>query len=258
MDFALAGRIALVAGSSRGIGKAIANAFLAEGCRTAISGRRSDSLNEARAEFASRFGPDRVLALAGDMTRPEALREARSRLEHTWGTVDCLVANIGTGRGQAGWELPDDAWSDAFEQNLRAAVRLVSCFLPDLVAKRGGSVVLIGSIAGLESLPAPLPYGAAKAALASYAKSLSREVGPSGVRVNLVAPGNILFPGGSWERKRLEDPGSVQKYVASEVPLQRFGRPEEIADLVVFLSSDRASFLTGACVVADGGQTRSF
>ena len=257
MDFALAGRVAFVAGSSRGIGKAIANAFLEEGCRTAISGRRSDSLNEAHAELASRFGEDRVLALAGDMTSAEALREARSRLEQAWGAVDCLVANVGTGRGPAGWQIPDDAWTAAFEENFLAAVRLVSCFLPDLVAKRGGSVVLIGSIGGLESLPAPLPYGAAKAALARYAKSLSREVGPSGVRVNVVAPGNILFPGGSWERRLSEDPAGAEKYVAAEVPLLRFGRPEEIADVVVFLSSDRASFVTGACVVADGGQTRS-
>ncbi len=258
MDFALAGRITFVAGSSRGIGKAIANAFLSEGCRTAISGRRSESLNETQAEFVSRFGPERVLALLGDMTRPEALREARSRIEQAWGMVDCLVANIGTGRGPAGWELPEDAWTAALDQNLLAAVRLASCFLPDLVAKRSGSLVLIGSIAGLETLSAPLPYGAAKAALVGYAKCLSREVGRYGVRVNLVAPGNILFPGGSWERKRSEEPGNVEKYVVSEVPLQRFGRPEEIADLVVFLSSDRASFLTGACVVADGGQTRSF
>jgi 3-oxoacyl-[acyl-carrier protein] reductase len=102
-----------------------------------------------------------------------------------------------------------------------------------------------------------LPYSAAKAALLNYGKNVARAVGPHNVRVNCVAPGNILFPGGSWERHLLERHDDVQRQIEAEVPLQRFGRPEEVADLIVFLSSDRAAFMTGSCVVADGGQTRS-
>jgi 3-oxoacyl-[acyl-carrier protein] reductase len=126
-----------------------------------------------------------------------------------------------------------------------------------MIRSRQGSIVLVASIVGLESTRAPLPYSAAKAALINYGKNLAWEVGPLNVRVNCVAPGNILFPGGSWERHLAERRDDVLREVDSEVPLQRFGRVEEVADLIVFLSSDRAAFITGSCVVADGGQTRS-
>jgi 3-oxoacyl-[acyl-carrier protein] reductase len=121
-----------------------------------------------------------------------------------------------------------------------------------------GSIVLIASIVGLESVNAPLPYSAAKAALISYAKNLGREVARRGVRVNAVAPGNVLFDGGSWARKLAENPDRVRQYIDREVPAGRFGAPAEIADLVAFLASDRATFITGACMVVDGGQTRSY
>jgi 3-oxoacyl-[acyl-carrier protein] reductase len=152
--------------------------------------------------------------------------------------------------------MDDSDWDTALEANLRGSVRLVRAFLSGMVARRSGSIILVGSIAGLEASSAPLPYSAAKAALVSYSKNLSRQVGPEGVRVNVVAPGNVLFPGGSWERRQLEDPVAVSRMLEMEVPLKRFGTPQEIADLVVFLASDRAGFITGACFVADGGQTR--
>ena len=113
------------------------------------------------------------------------------------------------------------------------------------------------SIAGCEALSAPLPYSAAKAALINVTKNLSRMVGSHGIRVNAVAPGNVLFPGGSWEKKLTENREFFEEYIRREVPLQRFGRAEEVADAVVYLASERASFMTGACVVLDGGQTRS-
>jgi 3-oxoacyl-[acyl-carrier protein] reductase len=126
-----------------------------------------------------------------------------------------------------------------------------------MVQAEGGSIVFVSSIAGLESLGAPLPYGAAKAALEHYSKDLARRVGKHGVRVNTVAPGNILFPGGTWQRKLDADSPDVMQMISAEVPLGRFGAPEEIGALVAFVSSPKAAFITGACLVADGGQTRA-
>jgi 3-oxoacyl-[acyl-carrier protein] reductase len=258
MDLHLADKVAFVAGSSRGIGRAIAAAFLAEGCRTVITGRDTDSLEAARAELAGRYGEQRVMVCPGDFGDPPVIEIGLASVKKRWGPVDVLVANIGTGRGTPGWCPPEEDWSRLFQMNFWASVRLVTAVLPDLVATRSGSVTIIGSIAGIEGTSAPLPYSAAKAALFNYTKNLSRQVGPAHVRINYVAPGNILFPGGSWERHLAQRRDEVMRMIETEVPLRRFGQPEEIADLVVFLASDRAEFITGACVIADGGQTRSF
>jgi len=138
------------------------------------------------------------------------------------------------------------------------SMALASTVLPHLIARGAGSLTFTSSIVGCEAINAPITYSATKAAVQGAMKSLSRLVGPQGVRVNAVAPGNVLFPGGSWERKLAERREFFEQYIQSEVPLQRFGRPEEIANAVVFLASERASFITGACLVVDGGQTRSF
>ncbi len=256
MDLHLVEKVVLVAGSSRGIGKATARAFLAEGCRTIITGRQASSLAETTREFDAEFGRDRLMSCEGDLTQENSIRNLLAQIGQRWGKIDCLVANIGSGRGKPGWNLEPSDWSSLFETNLWAGVRLVTQVLPAMVDARQGSVVLVSSIAGVESTSAPLPYSAAKAALVSLSKNLARQAGPFGVRVNCVAPGNVLFPGGSWEKHLTDRAEEVKQYIQTEVPLQRFGRPEEIADLIVFLSSERASFITGACVVVDGGQTR--
>jgi 3-oxoacyl-[acyl-carrier protein] reductase len=253
----LTGKVALVAGSTRGIGLATARAFLAEGCRTTITGRDGDALHIAQSSLESEFGRERVLALQGDLCESDAIAAILSSAHERWGQLDCLVANVGNGQGPTGWDAQEPDWRRLIEGNLACNYRLVQQVLPAMIGSRHGSIVLVASIVGLESTPAPLPYSAAKAALISYSKNIAREVGRYEVRVNCVAPGNILFPGGSWERHLSERRDSVQRQIEAEVPLRRFGRPEEIADLIVFLSSDRAAFITGSCVVADGGQTRS-
>jgi 3-oxoacyl-[acyl-carrier protein] reductase len=197
-----------------------------------------------------------MMACEGDLSHSEDIKGVLEAVGHRWGPPDCLVANVGSGRGPVGWDLGESDWQRLFEENLSGTYRLVQQVLPEMIRSGHGSIVLVASIVGLESTPAPLPYSAAKAALISYGKNLARQVGPSNVRVNSVAPGNILFPGGSWERHLAERPDEVLRDIQAGVPLQRFGRAEEVADLIVFLSSDRAAFITGSCIVADGGQTR--
>ena len=257
MDLHLDEKVALVAGSSRGIGLATARAFLAEGCRTIITGRDSAALGIARNALESEFDQDRVLAFEGDLRDSAVIAALMSSINERWGRLDCLVANVGTGRGPLGWDLEESDWSRLLEENLSCTYRLVRQVLPAMAQSRQGSIVLVASIVGLESTLAPLPYSAAKAALINYGKNLARQVGSFNVRVNSVAPGNVLFPGGSWERHLAERRDEVLHQIESEVPMNRFGRPEEIADVIVFLSSERAAFITGSCVVVDGGQTRS-
>jgi 3-oxoacyl-[acyl-carrier protein] reductase len=134
---------------------------------------------------------------------------------------------------------------------------LTQAVLPYLLSNAGrGSILYIASIAAIEASPAPLPYSAAKAALVNYSKNLARQLGPQNVRVNSIAPGNILFPGGSWDKRLSSSPDFVKAMLQSEVPQQRFGSPEEIASLAVYLCSPQAAFSTGTCYVVDGGQTR--
>ena len=258
MDLGLHDRVAFIAGSSRGIGLAIARAFLREGAKVVITGRNAKSLEGATALLVAETGARYVLSIQGDMTDPTDIRRALDETVATFSGIEAVVANVGSGIARSGWDLNLDDWQSVLNINLLGGMALASAALSHLIARGGGSLTFISSIGGCEAINAPVTYSAAKAAVQSAMKSLSRLVGPHGVRVNAVAPGNVLFPGGSWERKLAERREFFEQYVQSEVPLQRFGRPEEIADAVIFLASERASFITGACLVVDGGQTRSF
>jgi 3-oxoacyl-[acyl-carrier protein] reductase len=257
MDLELRDKSVFVAGSSRGIGQAIASAFLAEGARVAISGRDPEALKKTEDALRAAHPDATLLSISGDLTDFRTGAESIAAILNEWKSLDILVANIGSGRGKPGWEYDPQEWSALYDINLFGSARLVSHALPSMIAAKSGSIVLISSITGIESTPAPLAYSSAKAALLNYAKNLSRQLAPEGVRVNAVAPGNVLFPGGTWEKHIAADKAKVDTYIQSEVPMRRFGTPEEIADAVLFLSSPRAAFITGACLVADGGQTRS-
>lgn len=171
------------------------------------------------------------------------------------GGPDILVANLGSGQGKPGWEQQEEEWQRLFNLNFFGSVRLAQAAIPYL-QRQGGSILFIASIVAMEATTAPLPYSAAKAALVNYSKNLSRAVAQYGIRVNCLAPGNVLFPGGSWERHLDERREEVERMISREVPQKRFGTPEEIAEFASYLVSERAGFATGGCYVIDGGQTR--
>ena len=257
MHLNLNGRVTIVGGASRGIGLAVAEHLLTEGAHVVMIARGEAAL-QAEVDRLALHYPGSVTAVTGDLADPCTATSAVEQALSRWSHVDIIVANAGSGAGPMGWRLSDEDWQGGFDRNFTPARRLVEAALPSLVDARRGAIVLIGSIVAVEAIAAPLPYTVAKAALGAYVKSLARQVGRDGIRVNAVVPGNVLFPGGTWDRKSQADPGGVREYIEREVPMQRFGTPSEIADCVAFLCSERASFITGAMLVADGGQTRGF
>jgi 3-oxoacyl-[acyl-carrier protein] reductase len=258
MDLGLSNQVVFVAGSSRGIGKAIAAALLAEGASVVLTGRDEASLHAAQTELTNPDTFHRILALAGDLADSATIAHALVQTRERFGCIDHLIANLGTGSGKPGWDQPEEEWQRLFELNFFASARLAQAVLPHLLANPdGGSILFISSICAVEATPAPLPYSAAKAALVNYSKNLARQLGPKKIRVNTIAPGNIYFPGGSWERHLNHRREAVESMLQAEVPLQRFGTPEEIASLAAYLCSSQAAFATGGCYVMDGGQTRS-
>jgi 3-oxoacyl-[acyl-carrier protein] reductase len=174
----------------------------------------------------------------------------------TFGGIDILVNNVGGARGGATWETPDEDWAEVFDLNLMAAVRVTRLVIPIMRQRGGGRIINISSIYGRES-GGSVTYNASKAGMISWSKALAKQLAKDDILVNVVAPGSILFPGGSWERRQQENPTFIENFVKTDMPLGRFGRPEEVSPMVVFLASARASLMTGACINVDGCQSRS-
>ena len=252
----LAGKIALVSGSSRGIGKRIAYHLLSRKATVYMTGRSQKELEQTFEEFRKQF-PEQVCKFQGDLSTTAIISGLLKAIHDEYGQIDITVANIGSGRSQMGWDVPDNFWEESMQINFMSAVRLSRESLRYMTETKKGSIIFIASIAGVETIAAPPPYACAKTALLSYMKNTAPLVAKYGVRMNAISPGNIFFPEGTWDKKIRENPILTQKYIQENVPLQRFGTPDDVGLLVCYLASDDASFITGANFIVDGGQTRS-
>jgi len=257
MDLGLQDRVAIVTGSSKGLGFASARALVAEGCRIVICGRTPTTLQEARRRLVEIASDDRVLAIAADVSREEGLRLLIDQSVETFGGIDILVNNVGVGRGGGLVDTPDELWQEAIDYTLMPAVRASRLAVPHMQRRGGGSIVMIASIYGREA-GGRMTYNVIKAAEISLAKSLAQQLAPMNIRVNSVSPGSILFEGGSWWKRQQDDPAGIAEFVKRELPFGRFGRPEEVGDVVAYLASSRASWISGTSVVVDGCQSRAF
>jgi 3-oxoacyl-[acyl-carrier protein] reductase len=254
MDLGLTGKAAIVTGSSRGIGQGVATRLVEEGANVVFCARTAEAVHRA-AEVAD--GSGRAHAVVADVTTAEGVAAVVGAAVRVFGGVDIVVANVG-GSGARTIDAMDEAdLTDVLGRNLLPALAVSRAALPHLRTRGGGVIAVISSIFGRESGGGP-SYNIAKAAEISLAKAMARDLAKEGIRVISVAPGSVLFPGGSWDRRQQEDPEGIAAFVQREIPWGRFGTVDEIADVVTFLVSPRASWVTGACIPVDGGQSRAF
>jgi 3-oxoacyl-[acyl-carrier protein] reductase len=257
MELGLTDRIAIVTGSSRGLGLASARVLVEEGCRVVVCARERDRLEEAARELRRLpRANDRVLTVPADLATPDGVERVITQTVTTFGGVDILVNNVGLARGAGIVDTSDAEWTEAFDQTLFPAIRASRLAVPHMQRRGGGAIVMIASIWGRES-GGRMTYNAVKAAEISLAKSMAQQLARDNIRVNSVAPGSIRFPGGTWDRRVQDNPDGMAEFVRRELPFGRFGRPEEVGAVVAFLVSPRASWISGASVPVDGCQSRS-
>jgi 3-oxoacyl-[acyl-carrier protein] reductase len=253
LDLGLAGKIGLVTGGSRGIGRATALRLASEGVHVGICGRGAETLDSTLAELRA-LGV-RAHGVVADVTSPgEVERFVDEAVAHLGG-ADLLVANVGGSAGKGLLESTPDDWTRTFDLNLFHAVRAIRAVVPHMPATGGGSAISIASISGWKPGPTA-QYGAAKAGEIFLAGALAWELAPLRIRVNTVSPGSIMFPGGGWARFREREADRFAEFERREFPWGRLGTAEEVADVVVFVLSERASWINGANIAVDGAQGR--
>ena len=257
MDLGLSNKVAIVTGSSRGLGLASARALVAEGCRVCVCARGADRLAAAAEELRRAASePSSVLAVRADVETADGVEQVIGATVETFGGLDILVNNVGRAGGAGLVETTDAEWHEAFDATMLPAIRASRRAVPEMRRRGGGVIVMIASIFGRET-GGRMTYNAVKAAEISLAKSLAQQMARDNIRVLSVAPGSILFPGGSWHTRQQQDPQGIAEFVRRELPFGRFGTPEEVGTVVAFLASPRASWVSGACVTVDGCQSRS-
>ena len=242
-------RVALVTGSSRGIGEAIAREFSRQGAAVAVHGRDETSLGKVVSELRDEGGE--AMPVAGDVTRFEDVEAIRRHIESSYGPVDILVANAGGSFTPPAplEEIPEAGWRETVDGNLLATFLTLKSFLPGMKERGRGSIITIASTGGRRAdARSPIPYSAAKAGVALMTQAVAAQAGPNGVRANCIAPETILT-----ERNRERIPEAQQTAMTDFHPLKRLGTPEDVADAAVFLASGKAAWITGVILDVTGG-----
>ena len=248
MDLELKNKVAIISGSTRGIGKGIALMLAQEGCRVVICGRTKEALDNTAKEIKAKGGE--VLPMLGDVTRSDFISEIVDLSLKTYGAIDILVNNVGGNRR--------NNFDKTSEEDWQTIIRMSRKVVPVMKKQESGSIIFISSIFGREvGGPTLSIYNTTKSAIISLAKVMASELANEGIRVNSVAPGSIRFPGGSWDKRYKEDPEKIEKFIRENLPIGRFGTVEEVASVVCFLASQKASLVTGTCINVDGCQSRS-
>jgi 3-oxoacyl-[acyl-carrier protein] reductase len=254
VDLGLRGKVAVVTGSSRGIGRGIATRLVEEGADVVFCARGSDVLQDA---VTAAPGPGQAHAVVADVTTPDGAAAVVDGAVAAFGGLDIVVNNVGGSGARTIDETDASDLENVLGRNVVSALLVSRAALPALRGRGGGVIAIVASVWGREAGGAP-GYNVAKAAEISLAKAMANDLAKDRIRVFSVAPGSTLFPGGSWDRRQREDPEAMAAFVERELPWGRFGTVDEVADVVAFLVSERASWVVGACVVVDGGQSRSF
>ncbi|WP_280770141.1 SDR family NAD(P)-dependent oxidoreductase [Salipaludibacillus daqingensis] len=250
MDLQLVDKKVFVTGGSKGIGKAIAKAFLAEGAQVGIVARGKKDLDKAKQDLPG------VEIFQADLTKEADRANVFKKYIKTFGDIDILINNVGGSNGGKTMDTSIDQFQEAMQLNFFSAVQFSKLAAEKMKQKKQGSIVNISSIFGRESGGKPT-YNSAKAAMISFTKSLADELVQDGIRVNGVAPGSILHPTGNWQKKLEETPEKIEKFVEDQIPAGRFGTVEEVADVALFLASERSRWVIGATLNVDGGQSKS-
>jgi 3-oxoacyl-[acyl-carrier protein] reductase len=259
MDLQLSGKVAIVTGSSKGLGLASARALVQEGARVVICARGGDALRTAADQLTKDAGPGRsgaVVAIEADVSTLAGAEAVMSRTIKAFGRLDILVNNVGKAGGGDIVSTLDAEWQGALDQTLFPAIRMSRLAVPEMRKASGGVILMIASIWGRES-GGRMTYNAVKAAEISLAKAMAQQLAKDNIRVNSVAPGSIMFEGGSWAKRQKDDPEFIADMIRRELPFGRFGTAEEVGNVVAFLASPRASWISGACLTVDGCQSRS-